>query len=112
VPKVLLIDDSEMVRLTTGAILDGYDVSEAESVASARAQLAAGGFDVVILDQHLGDGLGTDLIPEIRRLLPQAAVVVMSGSAAPEELRGADLVWLKGDAPEQMLVSLERLLRR
>jgi DNA-binding NtrC family response regulator len=107
-----LIDDSEMVRMTTGAILEDYDVAEAESLADARAQLAAGAFDVIILDQHLGDGLGTDLIPEIRRRLPQATVVVMSGSAAVDELQGADLIWLKGEPPERMLALLEQSLRR
>jgi len=111
--RILLIDDSEMVRLTTGAILEeSYEVAEADSLAEARTQLAARAFDVIILDQHLGDGLGTDLIPEIRRRLPQAKVVVMSGSAAPEELRGADMIWLKGEAPERMLALLAQTLGR
>jgi DNA-binding NarL/FixJ family response regulator len=112
--RVLLIDDSEIVRLTTTALLeDGpYDVVEAGSAAEGRAKLAGGDFDVVIVDQHLGDGLGTDLIPEVRRALPAARVVVMSGSATPEELKGADLVLLKGEAPDAMLALLERTLRR
>jgi two-component system, response regulator RegA len=112
--RVLLIDDSAMVRLTTAAILeDGhYDISEAASVADGRKQIAGGGFDVVIIDQHLGDGMGTDLIPDVRKLLPKACVVVMSGSAAPGELQGADLVLVKGDDPNQLLALLAEALRR
>ena len=111
--KVLLIDDSEVVRLTTTAMLeDGpYDVVPAASAAEGRRQLAAGAFDVVIVDQHLGDGLGTELIPEVRRALPAAMVVVMTGSETPE-LEGADAVLLKGEDPKAMLRLLERSRRR
>ena len=62
---------------------EGLAVDLAESVADVRAKLAGddAGYDVVLLDQHLGDGLGTSLVPALRARVPQAKLMLISGSA-------------------------------
>jgi two-component system OmpR family response regulator len=111
VNRVLIVDDSEGVRMTLTAILEdaGYAVSEAASLAEARARLAGEVYEVIILDVMLEDGLGTDLIAAARSALPAAKVVLFSGGAA-EEIRGAaDLVLAKGGDPMEIVRRLAAL---
>lgn len=111
--RVLLLDDEENVRLSLAMLLEdeGYEVVEAASVPDARAVLAApAGFDVVILDRRVGPDKGTDLIPEIRRVAPAAAIIVLSGSTNAEEAPGADVVIDKLDSPKQVLERLDAFL--
>ena len=82
--RVLLIDDDDGNRLTLSALLEGegFDVLEAGSFAEARKLLESPPpFALVLADQQLGDGLGSELLPLVRSRLPQAKTVLMSGSA-------------------------------
>lgn len=68
-PRALVVDDSLTVRMDLVEALGeaGFDAMGAPSLAEARAALAAGRFDVVVLDVRLGDGDGVDLLCEIRQ---------------------------------------------
>ena len=106
--RVLLVDDNDSVRLTLSAIFEdaGHVVVEASSLASARRCLQDACFDLVLLDVHLTDGLGTSLIPEARAILPSATIAVLTG--APTPVAGADVVFVKGDDPVRLLEQVER----
>jgi DNA-binding response OmpR family regulator len=108
--RVLLVDDSDSVRLTLAAILDdaGHVVIEADSLASARRCLHDATFELVLLDVHLGDGLGPSLIPEIRAAMPSASIAVLTGE--PGQVAGADAVFVKGDDPSRLVREIERLV--
>lgn len=103
--RILLVEDSESVRMSTAAILesDGHQVVEAANVESAARALADAPFDVVILDRDLPDGRGEELLPEIRRRLPHAFVVVSSGDIRGTKPQGVDCTIAKGDAPFELL---------
>jgi DNA-binding NarL/FixJ family response regulator len=45
--------------------------------------------DVAVLDVHLPDGHGTDLIPELKAANPQATAVLLTASMDPAEIRHA-----------------------
>src|SRR5438105_7304557 len=104
---ILLVDDDEANRITLSALLEdeGFDVREARSMAEARGVLSEGpSFAVVLTDQHLGDGLGSDLVPEIRSRLPDAKIVLMSGSIGDVPLHEAsDACFAKGNDFEELL---------
>jgi DNA-binding response OmpR family regulator len=105
----LLVDDSELVRLTFGAVLEdaGFCVRNAESLAGARRVLAEGGdFDLVVLDLELGDGSGLDLVPEVRAVRPTAAIVLLTGTPLDTPPPGVDGVLRKADGPEQQLAAV------
>lgn len=108
--RVLIVDDSEPVRLTLAAILEdaGYAVSEAASLAEACARLEREAYDVIFLDRMLSDGEGTELIPVVRRGLPGAKIVLFSGGT-PEATAGADLVLTKGEQPAEIVRRLAAL---
>ena len=81
---VLLVDDEDVVRLTTAEMLQdlGYAVTEAVSAEEAL-RMATGGvpFDM-LLPAHLMPGMtGTELARDLRRRRPDLPVLLMSGFA-------------------------------
>jgi DNA-binding response OmpR family regulator len=109
--KVLLVDDSEAVRLTMAALLEdaGHEVLEAGSLVAARGLLARA-VDVAVLDLTLGDGSGAELIDELKRAHPRAAIVVLTGSEAVVADRRVDLVLRKGGDPGALVARLEQVV--
>jgi len=89
---VLVIEDDERVARSFCRVLGlaGYATVSAGSVAAARACIAgarsegASCYSVVLLDLKLPDGDGEDLIVELKALLPEPAVAVISGTADGE----------------------------
>jgi CheY-like chemotaxis protein len=82
-PRILLVDDDELVRLTlrSGLERSNYSVTEAASAVEAIAA-ATGGVDLLIIDARIpGDSL-TASIPAIRVAAQSdhLPVIVMSGS--------------------------------
>lgn len=110
--RILLVDDSDSVRLTLAALLEeaGHVVREAESLAAARGCLAGAEFDLVLLDVHLSDGHGPSLIPELRTALPDVTIALLTGES--ELTSGAELVLIKGADPMELLDRISRVSRR
>lgn len=82
---VLVVDDDVVLARAMMRALEakGHAVAVAHSAADARRQMndwTARSFAVVILDQCLGDGFGTDLLPEFTALMPSPAIGLFSGS--------------------------------
>jgi DNA-binding NtrC family response regulator len=96
---VLVVDDDRSLRLLcrVNLELDGFDVTEAESLAEARAALAGDPVDAVLLDVHVGADNGIDLLDELKRDRAELPVILLTGeSGLPSEARGrADAVLSK-----------------
>ena len=79
---VLVVDDEPLIRwsLRKGLLQSGYDVVEAGSAAEALAVIAENSRElgVVILDYRLPDRQDLSLLMEVRHLLPDAAVLMMT----------------------------------
>lgn len=93
---VLLIDDETEICFLLKNLLrrEGFRCDMAHSMAEGRAQLGAGSYDAVFLDIHLPDGLGYQMIPEIRHKQPGAQVIAISAVDNEQEHardNGADL---------------------
>ncbi len=92
--KVLIIDDipsfKMLLELRLKSFLEGLEVTYQSSVTSARDFLRTNKerFDLVILDQHLTDGKGLDLLNE--GWFRDLAVLAVSSDQAPE-MPGATL---------------------
>ncbi|WP_437957851.1 response regulator [Sorangium sp. So ce119] len=113
---VLLVDDDEASRVVLAALLEdeGFQVDVAGSFSEAGRMLAAEGarYDLALLDQHLGDGRGADLIGPLRARLPRARAVLLSGTGG-HDLGGArapDAALSKGLAFPELLEELRKLL--
>jgi DNA-binding response OmpR family regulator len=81
---VLVLDDDQSLRMLcrVNLELDGYRVLEAASIAEARTALASGTVDVILLDVHLEDGDGRELLAELGPARPAAALFTGSEPAA------------------------------
>lgn len=112
--RVLVIDDDAAIRMLCriNLELDGHAVVEAGSAAEARAALAAGAPDAVLLDLHIGATSGRDLLAEIRAAAPAAGIAFLTGSADGASLRdaGADAVIGKPFTIDELRETVQRLV--
>ena len=93
---MLVLDDDEALRLLCriNLELDGYRVVEAGSLAGARELLGSEPVDAILLDVHLADGDGRELLHELGPGRPRAAL--LTGSTRVEDARElADAVIVK-----------------
>ena len=65
---ILLVDDEQLIRWSLRQELTrrGFGVLDAETVAAAIAQMQQYEVDLIILDQHLPDGTGIELLQTIQ----------------------------------------------
>jgi CheY-like chemotaxis protein len=88
---ILLVDDDEAVRATTGLILEsmGYRVREAESGETALTLLhAMPAIDLLLTDVAMPGMSGPELARRVRESHPDLPVVFFSGYADPEAVAG------------------------
>ena len=83
--RVLVVDDVAEIRTLIRRVLDAdeYQVNVASTLAEARTMDPAG-YDVVVVDSHLGTDSGIDLIDELGSADPAAACrcLVITGDPA------------------------------
>lgn len=81
--RVLLVDDHEMVLDAMAAILTQRDRIELVGMARSRREalrlLETVMVDVIVSDQNLGDGRGTDLVPRAQKASPPIPVLLVTG---------------------------------
>jgi DNA-binding response OmpR family regulator len=79
---VLVVDDERSLRLLcrVNLELEGHRVLEAATLAEARALVERESPDVVLLDVHLGNEDGLELLDELEALTP-SRVVLLSGTS-------------------------------
>jgi nitrogen-specific signal transduction histidine kinase/CheY-like chemotaxis protein len=90
---VLLVDDEELVRMSTADMLDdmGYAVVEAGSAEEAMQLLGNGLNPDLLVTDHLMPGMnGTDLARVVRSTHPAIQILIVSGYAESEGI-DADL---------------------
>ena len=91
--RVLVVDDETLLRWSIAEVLrrSGHRVVEATSASSAREVMTKTlePIDVVLLDLRLPDSNDLRLLEEVRRRLPQSAVVLMTAFGTPDVAEGA-----------------------
>ena len=78
---VLIVDDEQEICFLLAMLLKqlGYEADYAHSMHDGLAKLKVeDGFDVVFLDLNLPDGLGSSMIPAIKRQNEATKVVMIS----------------------------------
>lgn len=85
---VLHVEDDRDVHQILSAVLgDGAELLHAPTLAAARKILLARPLDLVILDSHLPDGRGSDLIPDVHAAGgPTLPILLFSGEEADSVL--------------------------
>jgi two-component system response regulator AtoC len=117
--RLLVVDDDPEVRYTLRAALarDGMKVDEAETVRGGREKATTSAYDLILLDHRLPDGTGIELLDEMRRLQPDALVLMMTAygtrRTAVEAIRkGAYDFFTKPIKLDELRVVMTRALER
>jgi len=117
-PHCLVVDDDTEIRDSLGTYLRGFGwtVSGAAEGAAMRRLLAAGGADVIVLDQMLPGEDGLTLLRWLQRetAVPVLMLTAMGDTAsrvAGLEL-GADDYLAKPFEPRELVARLQAVLRR
>jgi diguanylate cyclase (GGDEF)-like protein/PAS domain S-box-containing protein len=84
--KILVVDDEENIRLVLAEFmrLDGHLVETASCGSEALASIRETEYDIVVSDIILPDVNGLEMMGEIRRLLPSAIFILITGMPTVE----------------------------
>jgi two-component system, cell cycle response regulator DivK len=107
-PLILAVEDEPRNAALLEAILTraGYRLHISEELGAARAWLTDGAPDLVLLDRHLPDGDGLDLIPEIKSSprLSDVPILLVSASVLPQDVEAAMAAGCDGFLPKPVRV--------
>lgn len=80
---ILVIDDEKTLRhfLRLHLLEQGYAVSEAADGRTAMQLIAENTFDVALVDLHLTDMHGLDIMRHLRKTSPETSVIILTGYA-------------------------------
>jgi two-component system, OmpR family, KDP operon response regulator KdpE len=86
---ILVVEDDPSLRLLcrVNLELEQYRVLEAGTIGQAEELLADEKVDLVLLDLHVGDRRGVELLPLIRERYPQVRVCLLSGTSETDPPR-------------------------
>ena len=120
VPKILIIDDDELIRLTCRNILKKIecDVIEAENGVQGLAQFKKERPSIVITDLLMPDKEGLETISEIKGSDKSVRIIAISGGGSTNnmsflniaKLMGADIILKKPFKPDDLLGAIKTLL--
>jgi diguanylate cyclase (GGDEF)-like protein len=112
---ILIVDDNFTLSENLGMILEaeGYKTTRVLNGQTALETLSLQNFQVILLDNHLPDGLGIEYIPRFHQIQPDLPVIVITAFASVETaidaLRlGADGFLLKPMDIDELLRTVAR----
>jgi DNA-binding NtrC family response regulator len=79
--SILVIDDDKIIldSLCEFLAAEGFRTSGAESIKEAMSKLAQQSYNLALIDVHLPDGNGLELLDTIRRNYPQTVAIIITG---------------------------------
>jgi len=85
-PKVMIVDDEATIREFVKTYLEGigYEVTEAADGTALKSFFGGPQPDVVLLDLKLPDADGLTLLPQMKKIWPEAEVIVLTGHGSIE----------------------------
>ena len=119
--QILIVEDEKPIRdmIAFGLRRDGYDVSEAEDTAEARARIADRRPDLMLVDWMLPDQSGLELTRQLKRDRDtQELPIIMLTARADEGDKvaglecGADDYVTKPFSPRELVARINAVLRR
>lgn len=120
--RIFLLEDHSWFRQALANMLERQPdlevVGEAGSVEEARREANEKGqeIDLALIDLLLPDGIGTDVIRDLRRMKPDLPVLVLTVARGPDlttwvRSMGADEMISKDCSSQELLAAIRLLLR-
>lgn len=113
--RVLLVEDDADLADAYRLVLDarGWEIEAVDTAASALSRLEDDAPDVVVADLGLPDLSGPEMVARLRRSVPDARLVVLTGEAGEATRRrclkaGADDYLVKPVSGSELAGRLER----
>jgi DNA-binding NarL/FixJ family response regulator len=119
--NVFLVDDSVIMRQRLKRLLfdvEGVQVTgEAGEVQEATDAILKQKPDVVLLDIHLFNGSGIEVLQTLKKTNPAPAVIILTGYPYPQYRQkcldaGADFFFVKSTEFDQVVPALKQLIQR
>jgi DNA-binding NarL/FixJ family response regulator len=119
--KVLLVDDSVIIRQRLKRMLTAVPgvqvIGEAGDVQATTDAIRQQKPDVVLLDIHLLDGSGIDVLQSLKKDNPAPAVIILTDYPFPQYRQtcleaGADFFFVKSTEFDQVVPALRQLMER
>ncbi|MGA2350446.1 MAG: response regulator [Terracidiphilus sp.] len=110
---ILCIDDEELALTLRKLVLEmqGYQVLTARSATDAMQVLEVHDVDLVLADQVMPGGTGTELTRSIKKKWPDLPVILISGiNEIPPDAIYADLFISKVEGPEVLCAKISSIL--
>jgi CheY-like chemotaxis protein len=111
--SILLVDDEELPLTLRKLVLElqGYQVVTARSAPDAMQALSHHRVDLVLTDQVMPGGTGTELAQSIKKGWPDLPVVLISGiNEIPPDAIYADLFISKVEGPAALCAKIAAIL--
>lgn len=91
--RLLLIDDHQIyldgLSLTLQNLCQGITLDHARTTSEAVEQVARHTYDLILLDLHLPDGNGLDLLVKLHQSDPLTPIAILTGSSNPSDMDAA-----------------------
>ncbi len=119
--KVFVVDDSAVIRQRLKRMLADEPkvqvIGEAGDARMATDAILKSKPDVVLLDLHLVDGSGIDVLESLKHNRPAPAVIILTDYPYPEYRRicldaGADFFFVKSTEFDQVVPALNQLIQQ
>ncbi len=110
---ILLVDDEELPLILRKLVLEmqGYQVVTARSALDALQVLNDHPVDLVLTDQVMPGGTGTELAQSIKGRWPELPVILISGiNEIPPDAKYADLFISKVEGPTALCTKISAIL--
>lgn len=118
--RLVIVDDHEVVRVGLASLLRDHPEFSVDAMAATAAgaldEVRAHRPDVVILDLRLPDRPGLEIIPELRRTVPAAKIVVLTSYGEDQAMiaavaAGVDAFLTKTVDSEALLSAIRAVAR-
>ena len=116
--KILIIDDEPVIRSLLSRIigLEGYEVVQADSCSKGLKVTIKENPDVILCDVFLPDGNGINLIQELKKLIPDGEVILLTAhgniSDGVQAIKNGAFDYItKGDDNDKIIPLLARAMR-
>ena len=116
--RIGLVDDDEMVRYATAALLSlhKFHVEQFDSAESLLNAESMDNFDCLIIDYRMAGMTGLELLREVRRTTPHIPAIVLSGFTTAADVHelteaGACAIMDKPVKTDDLLAELARATR-